>query len=84
MSDWKRTPTDLLQRVPIDVQSRAAEFAEGSVGVLQNRNGGGTGIRTQERVSPLTVFKTAAFDRSAIPPLEEAVDRAKSPLCSAA
>ena len=30
--------------------------------------GGGTGIRTQERVSPLTVFKTAAFDRSAIPP----------------
>ena len=35
---------------------------------LRLSSGGGTGIRTPERVSPLTVFKTAAFDRSAIPP----------------
>ena len=31
-------------------------------------NGGETGIRTPERLAPLTVFKTAAFDRSAISP----------------
>ena len=35
------------------------------------RSGGGTGIRTPERVSPPTVFKTAAFDRSAIPPQDD-------------
>ena len=29
---------------------------------------GGRGIRTLERLSPLTVFKTAAFNHSAIPP----------------
>ena len=32
-------------------------------------NGGETGIRTQERVAPLPVFKTDAFNRSAISPL---------------
>ena len=32
-------------------------------------SGGGTEIRTQERVAPLPVFKTGAFNRSAIPPL---------------
>ena len=31
-------------------------------------HGGGRGIRTPERVTPLTVFKTAAFNHSAIPP----------------
>ena len=31
-------------------------------------SGGGRGIRTPEWVPPLTVFKTAAFNRSAIPP----------------
>ena len=31
-------------------------------------NGGRTGIRTQERVAPLPVFKTGAFNRSAISP----------------
>ena len=31
--------------------------------------GGETGIRTQERVAPLPVFKTGAFNRSAISPL---------------
>ena len=29
---------------------------------------GGRGIRTLEKLSPLTVFKTAAFNHSAIPP----------------
>ena len=33
--------------------------------------GGGTGIRTQETLSRLTVFKTAAFSLSAIPPQEQ-------------
>ena len=32
-------------------------------------DGGETGIRTQERVAPLPVFKTGAFNRSAISPL---------------
>ena len=31
-------------------------------------NGGEKGIRTPERVTPLTVFETAAFDNSAISP----------------
>jgi hypothetical protein len=31
-------------------------------------DGGGGGIRTHERVAPLAVFKTAAFDLSATPP----------------
>ena len=31
-------------------------------------NGGETGIRTQERVARLPVFKTGAFNRSAISP----------------
>src|ERR1035438_6362924 len=33
-----------------------------------DKGGGGRGIRTPERVTPLTVFKTAAFNGSAIPP----------------
>jgi hypothetical protein len=32
-------------------------------------NGGGGGIRTLEALSSLAVFKTAAFNRSATPPL---------------
>ena len=35
---------------------------------LKNFSGGETGIRTQERVAPLPVFKTGAFNRSAISP----------------
>ena len=36
---------------------------------LKTENSGGeTGIRTQERVAPLPVFKTGAFNRSAISP----------------
>ena len=34
----------------------------------QTRSGGGRGIRTPGRVTPSTVFKTAALNRSAIPP----------------
>jgi hypothetical protein len=33
-----------------------------------NNPGGERGIRTPEELAPLTVFKTAAFDRSAISP----------------
>ena len=36
---------------------------------MKMNNGGETGIRTQERVTPLPVFKTGAFNRSAISPL---------------
>ena len=36
---------------------------------MKMNNGGETGIRTQERVAPLPVFKTGAFNRSAISPL---------------
>ena len=32
-------------------------------------NGGETGIRTQDGVAPMPVFKTGAFNRSAISPL---------------
>ena len=35
---------------------------------LRVQGGGGTGIRTQETLSRPTVFKTAAFNHSAIPP----------------
>ncbi len=34
-----------------------------------NFNGGEGGIRTHERVAPLLVFKTSAFNRSATSPL---------------
>ena len=37
---------------------------------MQVNSGGETEIRTQERVAPLPVFKTGAFNRSAISPLE--------------
>ena len=36
---------------------------------IETFDGGETGIRTQERVAPLPVFKTGAFNRSAISPL---------------
>ena len=36
--------------------------------IMKMNNGGETGIRTQERVAPLPVFKTGAFNRSAISP----------------
>ena len=36
--------------------------------VVVHRNNGGSRIRTYEALASLAVFKTAAFDRSAIPP----------------
>ena len=39
-----------------------------SKNLKKNISGGETGIRTQERVAPLPVFKTGAFNRSAISP----------------
>ena len=38
--------------------------------IMEKNNGGETGIRTQERVAPLPVFKTGAFNRSAISPCD--------------
>src|ERR1700730_8724712 len=36
--------------------------------IKKDMSGGGRGIRTPERVTPLTVFKTAGFNHSPIPP----------------
>jgi hypothetical protein len=36
---------------------------------MKMNSGGETEIRTQERVAPLPVFKTGAFNHSAISPL---------------
>ena len=36
---------------------------------IDQNNGGETGIRTQDGVAPMPVFKTGAFNRSAISPL---------------
>ena len=36
--------------------------------LMRRINGGGTGIRTLEGFNTLLVFKTSAFDHSAIPP----------------
>ena len=41
----------------------------GKQGVFYRIDGGGRGIRTPERVTPLTVFKTAGFNHSPIPPI---------------
>src|ERR1700693_6072142 len=40
-----------------------------SYNVDRSNTGGGRGIRTPERVTPLTVFKTAGFNHSPIPPI---------------
>src|ERR687897_493234 len=37
-------------------------------------SGGGGGIRTRERLSPLPVFKTGAFNHSATPPQERSTN----------
>ena len=36
---------------------------------LLKKTGGGGGIRTLDRLAPITVFETAAFDHSATPPV---------------
>jgi hypothetical protein len=38
-------------------------------GLYTRLTGGGGGIRTPETLSSLTVFKTAAFNHSATPPM---------------
>jgi hypothetical protein len=45
-----------------------AECVARALTVEDQVDGGRTGIRTQERVAPLTVFKTVAFVRSATLP----------------
>ena len=40
---------------------------------MSTTNGGETEIRTHERVAPLPVFKTGAFNRSATPPFYQKV-----------
>ena len=45
-----------------------SRIARGDCGQDQQFCGGGSRIRTHEGVAPLTAFKTAAFNHSAIPP----------------
>ena len=40
-------------------------------------SGGGSRIRTHEGLAPLTVFKTAAFNHSAIPPRSKNILKVK-------
>jgi hypothetical protein len=51
---------------PSQMQMLVHAIAAHSVGQMED--GGGGGIRTHETLSGLTVFKTAAFNRSATPP----------------
>ena len=61
IADWAFLKPSLAQKIVLDgVRPRAEGAARAA--------GGGRGIRTPEGLSTLTVFKTAAFDRSAIPP----------------
>ena len=41
---------------------------------FERKNGGERGIRTPERVNPLTVFETAAFGHSAISPVSGVIE----------
>ena len=43
-------------------------FCKGCLRTVQGKSGGGRGIRTPGTVSRTAVFKTAAFNHSAIPP----------------
>lgn len=72
-----------LENSRTEVQLRCGECGrlprgvEPGVGVkTEEFVGGGRGIRTPERVTPLTVFKTAAFNHSAIPPKTMVADSA--------
>jgi hypothetical protein len=47
----------------------------GKVARIVAEDGGGRGIRTPESLSTLTVFKTGAFNRSAIPPFSILADK---------
>src|SRR5438128_10325581 len=64
MTLTRRGLTSVLHRLPI--RSRPPGDRP-----LQTQLGGRSGIRTHERVAPLTVFKTVAFVRSAILPAAE-------------
>ena|GEM_PF-4815325 len=86
---WCRTHVRLwwkhLSRVLLSTPAcRQAGFSHLSVfmlsrSVAENSSGGGCRIRTYERLAPLTVFKTAAFDHSANPPSEELHNRYLQP-----
>ena len=57
-----RSSNSLSQEVPSNTPSELGE------GPAKTRHGGGRGIRTPGGLSPTTVFKTAALNRSASPP----------------
>src|SRR5919108_4033410 len=63
--------TSLLGGFLAQIRPRAGPrfpFHDGRPKGCENRRGGRSGIRTHERVAPLTVFKTVAFVHPAILP----------------
>jgi hypothetical protein len=61
-------PGNVLAALLSFLSCHASHAAKGCLRTIQRMNGGGGGIRTHETLSGLTVFKTAAFNRSATPP----------------
>ena len=61
-----RIYNDQIKSFKIDNISE--EFIQMYKSHVYKNDGGETGIRTQERVAPLPVFKTGAFNHSAISP----------------
>ena len=61
--NWHQTGTKTGRARLADLSEAASTDSKSTC-----KSGGGGGIRTHERVAPLAVFKTAAFDLSATPP----------------
>ena len=57
-----------VRQLPVQRQNQDFSAGKGICRKNARLNGGGGGIRTHETLSGLTVFKTAAFNRSATPP----------------
>src|SRR6185503_6168106 len=68
--------TRLFMHLPPHLKYTAAKGMAGGRGLVpvNIRTGGGRGIRTPESLSTLTVFKTGAFNHSAIPPVTMVAD----------
>ena len=50
---------------------RPSGFTKSSVKFGRSDGGGGGGIRTHDRITPILVFKTSALNRSATPPCQK-------------
>ena len=56
------------QNLKISEKHEVPEITQGPI--FLPKTGGGSGIRTHDTVAHIAVFKTAAFVRSAIPPVD--------------